>query len=359
MDGRGFRRLAGGASDAAGPGLAPGHARSLLRDLPQPAPQDRRCGVRVHRSRAVVGQRRHLGEDHPQAARGHDAAAGRAAAGRRGGAGAGVVAGNVARRRSGRRPQSGPRAAAPAEPRGVRQRGRRPARHSRGCRRAPAEGRRGQWLRQHRGRAARVAVVPGPVRDRRKAGDTARARQPERQTDHRHLPAGTWHRSDEACRGIASRHARRAERRTLVPVGRRLQVQHQRPGRRLLHPRHGVPAHAGRDHRRPQGVRRVDRRRGRHAGDRSEAGAGGRRDQRPVPEHRRAGEGGAAQGGRDVRGTLLRGIRRGAVFAQARRARGSDSPRRRPGDYRPVRAHRDRQHAEPRAHLRLPPGPVG
>ena len=99
----------------------------------------------------------------------------------------------------------------------------------------------------------------------------------------------------------------------------------------------------------------ADRRRGRHQGDRSAAGARGRGHQRPLPEHSGEGDRGAAQGWRHVHRPHVRGVGRGAVLVPARRRRGADSACRQPRDPGPVHGGGTERHAEPSADLRLPP----
>ena len=115
------------------------------------------------------------------------------------------------------------------------------------------------------------------------------------------LPARARHRPGRARRRSAARHARRTARRASVSRRRRIQAEHRGLADRRLRARHGVS--------RTRSIVTIDgakvfqahdRRRRGHEGDRSAAGAGGRRDQRPVPEHPGQGHGGAAQGRRHV-----------------------------------------------------------
>ncbi len=84
--------------------------------------------------------------------------------------------------------------------------------------------------------------------------------------------------------------------RASFPGGRRLQAEYPQHGHCRLRAGHGVSPHAHRHHRRREGVREHDRRRGRHQGHRSAAGARRRGDQRALHGHPDQGDRRTAQG---------------------------------------------------------------
>ena len=184
---------------------------------------------------------------------------------------------------------------------------------------APAQGRRGRRVRQRGQRAEGVAVVPrsvhlGGARREHASASATRSREPASAT---YRPA----------RGIdQGAHVEG------LPLGTRggLLVEHLFPADGEYKLNIGGLAIAGyvrgmeyqhtldRHDRWRQGVRGADRRRGGHEGHRPAAGPGGRRDQRPFPEHPGQGDGGPAQGRRHVHRPDVRGIRRSAVSRSGR-----------------------------------------
>ena len=158
----------------------------LLPDLPQRAPEDRRPLARRPDARSRR-RRRDLGEGGPQGARRHDAARRRQAARARRARRLRRLDRERDRSRRGGQPESRTRAAAPHEPRRVRERDPRSA----GARRRllyPAAGRRLEpRLRQHRRRARRVAVAARALRRGGREDQPAGRRRARRRAGPGHL----------------------------------------------------------------------------------------------------------------------------------------------------------------------------
>ena len=152
-------------------------AGSVLRHVPQRETQDRRARARHLADGSHRDQRRDLGESRPQSSRGPDAA-------RRCEAARPRIARRVRHidRRHHRplrrqRPEPGTRAAASHEPRGVRQRDSRSPRARRRSIYAASRGRLEPRLRQHRGRARRLAIAARALRLRGREDQQARGRR--------------------------------------------------------------------------------------------------------------------------------------------------------------------------------------
>ena len=184
---------------------------------------------------------------------------------------------------------------------------------------------------------------------------------PNAKRDSRVYYARARHQSELPRRRHAARHARRHARRAFLPGRRRVRARFGRARARALRRGPRVPASADSRDRRQEGVRGRDRRARGRRGRRLAPGRGRRRDQRPVREHPRADDGGAAHDRGDVRRAHDVGVRRRAAAVHARRRRGrhhrgrgepaEDSAAR---DQRPVHGVGLERHAEPPAHLQLP-----
>ena len=165
-----------------------------------------------------------MGEGRAQGARGHDAAAERAAARCSDAGGAGRAPDDRARSRRDRETESGTWSDPPFEPRRVRQR------HPRSVRRRSrhlddaAAGRFGVRLRQHRGCARRVAgaarALPDRGRQNHVAGDR-RSGNTGGRTDVPHPPGRV---AGHAHRGAAGRHGRRDPREDDAAARRRVRL---------------------------------------------------------------------------------------------------------------------------------------
>ena len=279
-----------------------GVRRHLLRDVPQPAPEDRRPGARHDGCDECRGTCAGVGESRRQAPRGPDAALRRAAAATVGHRQLRVVARGGARSRRGGASESGThRAVSSPESRRIPECDPRSAgaRHRRD---AAAADRRGQLrLRQHRRRPEAVAAPDRALSQRRAESGAPRAGHAGA-AQRRPVPRARPARSGCAPRGHAGRNARRHAHRLLRAPGRR--VRHQgapRARHRLRHPalhrraeprnqrrrRAGADVHAARhpgrgsQHRTP-GVQ------GAWHGD-GPRGPPGRRQRRPDSGRRRAG----------------------------------------------------------------------
>ncbi len=328
-----------------------------LRRLPQLAREIRRGRIGRDRSRERPARRGGVGKSHPQAQHADDAPAGRAAPRRGGLSRARVVARDTHRPRGGRRAESGPPAAAPAESRGVRQRHPRSAGPRRRRLRAAAAGRLGLRLRQHLRRARRVAVAAGAVPLGGREDQRGRRRRSVRGPRHRHVPRAAGPVAESAHRGPAARHDGRDARAAHVPDGRRV-----RPAGAVLPDQLRQPARPrasacrrGDARRRPRQVRH-DRRRRRPSRGLRQADGHGRRDRRAICGSR-AGEGGPAHGGRQLRREPGAGRHDAAAAVPAqfgRHARldraAACGPRH---DHRPVQRHRAWGYAGAPQNLRL------
>ena len=247
------RPLAAGASASAsrcrspaGADQAARHGQAVLRRLSQRPRQDGRRQLR----RAHAGERRparrRVREGRAQDARPRHAAAGRPAAGCRRRRLAGRVARDVARPRGrpGARPR--PRRPAPAESQGIHQRRARSARRRLRCHRGAAGRRRGRRVRQHRRRAAGVAVLHRAVRHRRARGGGQGDGPARRATGRMDVPRRARHAAHARARP-AARYPRRHPRQRRSPGRRRVHRRHRRHGHPHLGQRHGVREPAGRD----------------------------------------------------------------------------------------------------------------
>ena len=352
---RGLRRRAVGRGLARARGRAVAVPRALLLRVPQrDGPHGR------HRVRRVVAGRgrgacRHVRARRAQAARPHDAAAGRRETRQcRNGCIRGVARGDARRGRAGGCARL--RDAASHESHRVRERDPRFAGARDRSRDAAARGRRRARLRQHRERADRVAVVHRPILERgaqpERAGDRQRAAARRRRPVHDRQRA----RAAVPRRRPAARHARRRADRALLPGRRRVPAQHRRSRHRPVGLQSRAQEHARCAARRPQVLRARDRRRSGSERARPDRRPGRRQDQRAAEEHSVQGNRRRAPARHYVPASLVRGIGPPALRTRAGR---------RPGHRddvefgRGVRAReRDRpfQHAEPRQGLRLLPG---
>ncbi len=263
------------------------HAQGLLHRLSQRRRSGRRRGVRRCSRFRDPGQAQSLRGRGAQAARRPDAAARKPAA--RPSADRRVHHGNGARDRP-RRPgtRCGARAGATAEPHGIRGQRQGAARRRDRREAIPAERDRGRRLRQHRGRAQRVARVPRAVHWRRAQSGAARSRRGDAKAAERVLPAAA-RQSGQLRRRNAARHTRRHLVQAPVPVGRRVPLHDHGSRRRTLSARARNRADA-RDAARPQGgvPREARRQRGPRA-RRPRRRARTRRDHAAVRGHSGAG----------------------------------------------------------------------
>ena len=315
--------------------------------MPQPR---RACGgsvARATRSLRHPRASRDLGEGRAQAARRVDAAAGRPAA--RGAANPAIrrLHGGEHRCRRRRRPELGRSAAAPAQPQGVRERRARSARARDRRGDLAAAGRQERRLRQHRRRAASIAVVHRAVRHGRAhdRGSSARrrglrAREPDVQEPdpRRRVRLDDRRRAAAPHRRPAARHARRIRRESFLPGRRRVPNHDLRHGRRAVGLQPRVREHADRHGRRRESVRDRDRRRRRSESHRSGPGSGGGGDQLAVKEHPLRGKGRPTEGRRRIPAPHARRVRRPSASAAARLR-----PRHRPGSRHARRLVRSRR----------------